>query len=153
MGARLGDVAASAVLAALAGAACVGSWRLGLGDVHNPGPGFMPFAAAALLGAMALIQLARGLLSATRRSEAVRPFAASRWSTVAIVLGALIGFGVLIDRLGFALTTFLMLAVLFGVIARKRWWVALASALAIAVAATLAFRALGLQLPAGPLGL
>jgi putative tricarboxylic transport membrane protein len=153
MGTRLGDLAASAVLAALAGAACVGAWRLGLGDVHNPGPGFMPFAAAALLGVMAAVQLARGLLSAPPPSEGAAPFAASRWSTVAIVLGALVGFGALIDPLGFALTTFLMLAVLFGVIARKRWWVALAAALTIAVAASLAFRALGLQLPAGPLGL
>jgi hypothetical protein len=69
------------------------------------------------------------------------------------VLGAVIGFGALIGSLGFALTTFLMLVVLFGVIARKRWWVALVSALSIAVAASLAFRALGLQLPGGPLGL
>jgi hypothetical protein len=153
MSARLGQIAASAVLAALAVAACVGAWRLGLGDVHNPGPGFMPFAAAALLGVMAALQLARGLLSATAPSQGAGPFAASRWSTVAIVLGAVIGFGALIGSLGFALTTFLMLVVLFGVIARKRWWVALVSALSIAVAASLAFRALGLQLPGGPLGL
>ena len=149
---RLGDVAASALLVALAGATCAGAWRLGLGDVHNPGPGFMPLAAAALLGLMALAQLAR-LLAGASAGDAARPFARSRWTVVAIVLGTIAGFGAVIDTLGFALSTFLMLLVLFGVIARKRWWVALAAALSIALVASLAFRALGLQLPAGPLGL
>jgi hypothetical protein len=72
---------------------------------------------------------------------------------VAIVAATLTGFGALIGTLGFGPTTFLMLLVLFGVVARKRWWVTLAAALAIALAASLAFRALGLTLPAGPLGL
>ena len=45
---RAGDLVASAFLVALGAATCAGAWRLGLGDVHTPGPGFMPFAAAAL---------------------------------------------------------------------------------------------------------
>jgi hypothetical protein len=151
MSGRLGDLAASALLLVLAGATCVGSWRLGLGDVHNPGPGFMPLAAAALLGLMALGQLVR--LAAGARGTATGAFAQSRWGALAIVLGSIAAFGALIDTLGFALSTFLMLSVLFGAIARKRWWVTLAAALAIALAASIAFRALGLQLPPGPLGL
>jgi len=151
MSGRLGDLAASALLLALAGATCVGSWRLGLGDVHNPGPGFMPLAAAALLGLMALGQLVR--LAAHPRGAATGAFAQSRWGALAIVLGSIAAFGALIDTLGFAPSTFLMLSVLFGAIARKRWWVTLAAALAIALVASVAFRALGLQLPPGPLGL
>jgi general stress protein CsbA len=46
-----------------------------------------------------------------------------------------------------------MLFVLFGVVARKRWWMALTVALLIAVVARVAFRALGLELPRGPLGI
>lgn len=150
---RAGDLAASALLVALAAGTCAGAWRLGLGDVHTPGPGFMPFAAAALLGAMALIQLVRLAVASRGPAADRRPFAHSRWSIVAIVLGALVGFGAAIDTLGFAISTFLMLLVLFGVIARKRWWVAFTVALLIAVVARLAFRALGLELPRGPLGI
>jgi hypothetical protein len=153
MNERAGDLAASALLVALAAATCVGAWRLGLGDVHTPGPGFMPFAAAALLGSMALVQLVRLALPSRDRDSDRRPFALSRWSTVVIVLGTLVGFGAAIDTLGFAVSTFLMLSVLFGVIARKRWWVALTVALLIAVVARVAFRALGLALPTGPLGI
>ena len=152
MSVRLGEVAASAVLLSLAAAASVGAWRLGLGDVHNPGPGLIPLAAAVLLGLMALGQLVR-VAAGGESDVAPRPFAQSRWGTVAIVLGSVGGFGALIDTLGFGLSTFLMLGVLFSTVARKRWWVALTAAAAIAVVARLAFRALGLQLPAGPLGL
>jgi hypothetical protein len=150
---RVGGIAASVLLVALAGAACVASWRLGLGDVHSPGPGFMPFAAAALLGAMAAVQVVRLAVTARTQESDRRPFAQSRWGIVAIVLGTVAGFGAAIGTLGFALSTFLMLLVLFGGVARKRWWVALAAALGIAVVARVAFRALGLQLPDGPLGL
>ena len=150
---RAGDLVASAVLVALGAATCAGAWRLGLGDVHTPGPGFMPFAAAALLGSMALIQLARLAVTAGGRDADRQPFAQSRWSAVAIVLGTIVGFGAVIDTLGFAIATFLMLSVLFGVIARKRWWVALTVALLIAIVARVAFRALGLELPTGPLGI
>jgi hypothetical protein len=150
---RVGDLVASAFLLVLGAGVCVGAWRLGLGDMHSPGPGFMPFAAAAILGSMALVQLVR--LAATPGGEGSheRPFARSRWNIVAIVLGTLVGFGAVIGTLGFALSAFLMLLVLFGVIARKRWWVTLAAALLIAIVASVGFRALGLQLPDGPFGI
>ena len=45
-----------------------------------------------------------------------------------------------------------MLLVRFGPVARKRWWVTLLSALVITVAVRLLFRALGMPLPEGPLG-
>lgn len=153
MSARLGDVAASVFLVVLAGTACAGAWRLGLGDVHNPGAGFMPFATAALLGSMALGQLVRLIVTADGHGAGGPPFAQSRWSLVVIVLGTLAGFGVGIERAGFTLSTLFLLLVLFGVVARKRWWVALTAALAIAVVARLVLKALGLQLPDGPLGL
>jgi hypothetical protein len=150
---RLEDVAASALLVALAGAAGAGAWRLGLGEVHNPGPGFMPFAAAALLGAMALVQLLRLVTGPRGEGSGPRPFARSRWAIVGVVLGTIAGFGAAIETLGFAPSAFLMLLVMFGVVARRRWWVALAAALLIALVARVAFRALGLQLPDGPLGI
>jgi len=119
MSGRSGELVASAFLTALAGATVIGAWRLGLGSVHSPGPGFMPFATAALLGLMALGRLAR--LSAGGADAAdTRPFAQSRWSVVLIVLGTLGGFGLAIERVGFTVSTVLLLLVLFGIVARKR---------------------------------
>ncbi len=152
MSGRSGELVASAFLTAFAGATVVGAWRLGLGSVQNPGPGFMPFAIAALLGLMALGRLAR-LSVARRDADDTRPFAQSRWTVVLVVLGTLGGFGLGIERAGFTVSTAFLLLVLFGVVARKRWWVALSAAVAIAVIARLALTAVGMQLPPGPLGL
>ncbi len=147
------DIFASAFLTALAAAASVGAYRLGLGDVHNPGSGFMPFATAALLALMALGQLVRVAIARGGEAAGETAFAQSRWSVVLIVLGALFGFGFVLDAVGFSLATFLMLVVLFGPVARKRWWVALLSALLIVAIAHIVSRALGMQFPEGPLGL
>jgi hypothetical protein len=112
----------------------------------------MPFATAALLGLMALGRLVR--LVAARGDGAVPPpFVLSRWSVVVIVLATLVGFGGAIERAGFTISTFVLLLVLLGVVARKRWWVALAAAGLVAVFARVVLKALGLQLPDGPLGL
>src|SRR6266480_1844976 len=116
MSGRSGELMASAFLTALAGATVIGAWRLGLGSIHNPGPGFMPFATAALLGTMALGRLAR-LSVASRDAADTRPFAQSRWSVVLIVLGTLGGFGLAIERVGFTVSTVFLLLVLFGVVA------------------------------------
>ena len=147
------DLFASAFLTALAAAASAGAYRLGLGDVHNPGSGFMPFATATLLALMALGQLVR--LGITTGGDGVgeSAFAQSRWSVVTIVLGALFGFGFVLDTVCFSMATFLMLVVLFGVVARKRWWVTLLLAFLIVAIARVVSRALGMQFPEGPLGI
>jgi putative tricarboxylic transport membrane protein len=149
---RTSEVLASALLTALAAAACVGAWRLGPGTVHTPGPGFMPLAVAALLGLMALGRLVR-VAAETGEAGDSRPFARSRWGVVAIVLGTLTVFGLAIERVGFTPSTVVVLFVLFGPVARKRWWIALTAAVAIAIAARIGLTAVGMQLPPGPWGL
>jgi len=149
---RLSEAVASAFLMVLAAGTCIGAWRLGPGTVHNPGPGFMPLAVAALLALMALGRLLRVLAESNDASNP-RPFEGSRWSVVAIVMGTLAVFGLAIERAGFTLSTVFLLLVLFGPVARKRWWVALAAAVAIAVVARIGLTAVGMQLPRGPWGL
>jgi putative tricarboxylic transport membrane protein len=147
------ELYASAALLALAAAASVAAYRLGLGTVHNPGPGFMPFAAAALFGLLALGQLVRAALAPAAPADRTPAFAGSRWGLLALVLATLLATGFLFERIGFVLATFLMLVVLFGVVVGKRWWVALLSAALIVAVARLISGALGVPLPQGPLGL
>jgi hypothetical protein len=149
---RSPDLYASAFLVALAAVACVGAYQLGPGDVYNPGPGFMPMATAGVLGLMALVQLGRQLVAGPAGVVSAGAFASARWGTVVLVLGALAGFAMALDTAGFSVSTFLLLLVLLGPVARKRWWVALLSASVITVAVRVLFRALGVPLPEGPLG-
>ena len=144
------DLYASAFLTALTATACALAYRLGPGDIGNPGPGFMPLATAALLGLMALGQLARQVIAGPGATGVTLR---GRFTVVLIVLGALAGFGRVVETVGFAISTFLMLAVLFGLVARKRWWVALLVALLIAAIARLVVKALGVPFPEGPLGI
>ncbi|MGH7388753.1 MAG: tripartite tricarboxylate transporter TctB family protein [Candidatus Rokuibacteriota bacterium] len=147
------ELYASAFLFALTAAVVVGAYRLGLGSVHDPGPGFMPFATATLLALMALGQLVRVAMAPPERVAGATAFSTSRWGVVSIVLGTLFGAGFMFERVGFSVATFLMLVVLFGVVARKRWWVTLLSAALVVAAARLLSRALGVPLPEGPLGI
>lgn len=146
------DLYASAFLAALAAAACAIAYRIGPGDIHNPGPGFMPLATAGLLGLMALGQFGRDLAVAVRRGAETAVFAPRRFGTALVVIGALAGFGMAIEALGFTVSGALMLIVLF-IVARMRWRVALLAAVLIAVFARLIFWVLGVPFPEGPLGI
>lgn len=146
------DLYASAFLTAFAAAACAMAYRIGPGDIHNPGPGFMPLATAGLLGLMALGQLGRDLAVAVRCGAEPAVFARGRFGAVLVVIGVLAGFGMAIERLGFTVSGALMLTVLF-VVARMRWWVAALAAILIAVFARLIFWALGVPFPEGPLGI
>ena len=150
---KRGDAAASLFLAALSLFTCLLARRLGLGEVHNPGSGLIPFGAAALLGLMALGQFGRSLLAPTRERE--EPASGlSRWSQVSIVLGALLGCGVALNPLGFSVSVFLLMVVLLGVVARKSWWATLAISFLIVTGAYLVFlKWLGVEFPRGPLGI
>ena len=145
------DLYASAFLAALAAVACLIAYRIGPGDIHNPGPGFMPLATAGLLGLMALGQLGWDLVVVRRGAEPA-VFAPRRFGAALVVISALAGFGMTIETLGFSVSAALMLIVLF-VVARLRWWVAVLAAVLIAVIARLIFLALGVPVPDGPLGI
>jgi hypothetical protein len=96
------DLYASGFLTVLAAAACVGAYRLGPGDVHNPGSGFMPMAAAGVLGLMAVVQLGRQLARASGHGAVGGAFTTARWGTVIVVLGALTGFAMALNPLGFS---------------------------------------------------
>jgi hypothetical protein len=152
-GRKQAELFASAFLVALAAAASVGAYRVGLGDLHTPGPGFMPLATAFVLGLMALGQLLGVALATREHTMAEGPFATSRWTSLVVVLGTVLGFGFVLERVGLSVTVFLMLLVLFGVVARKRWWVTLLSSALTALIVRVAARALGMQFPEGPFGL
>ena len=148
-----GDAAAGLFLVALSLFTCLLARRLGLGEVHNPGSGLIPFGAAALLGLMALGQFGRGLRAPARVQDdsASGP---SRWSQVSVVLGALLGCGVALNPLGFSVSVFLLMVVLLGVVGRKSWWATLTISFLIVTGAYLLFvKWLGVEFPRGPLGI
>ena len=82
------------------------------------GAGFLPLIVGAGLLACALLLVWRSYDAARYRSADLAPAPAERWRTAAIVLGALLGYILLAERLGFLIVAPLLLIVVcrgFGV--------------------------------------
>jgi putative tricarboxylic transport membrane protein len=127
--------------------AAVQGFALGLGNVQRPGPGFFPFWGGLVLGLLSLSLLIRALGGAERLS-----LSGIRWWMLVLVVGALLGYLVFLEPLGFVLVSFLFLFLLFRL--EYAGWLrsAMWSLLATAGAWALFGLWLKTQLPRGPWG-
>ena len=130
---------------------CVGSVRLKIGTFHNPGTGFFPFLAGVVFGILSLVLLIQSLV-AKERVDAV--LGKVRWKNVILVLICLFVYAVVLERLGFMISTIFFIGILLRVIEKKRW----SLVILISVSATLVFWVifqfwLQSQLPKGVLGI
>jgi putative tricarboxylic transport membrane protein len=136
---------------ALAVPAAVEAWRLHVGSVHRPGPGFLPFYAALLLAALALASLVTDWRTAS--GSAAHIWGGIGWGRMLIMLAALFLYVAVLERLGFVVATFLLLLVLFRLVEPYRWTrVLLFSAVTMAAAYGFFVVLLDSRLPMGPWG-
>jgi len=121
---------------------------LGLGSLHRPGPGFFPFWGGVVLGLLSILLVLRSPArdaptAAWLRLDTAKPVVAA---------GAILGYLLLLEVLGFVPVTFLFLLLLFR-LERRSWTFSAASAAAGAVGSYGLFQLwLKTQLPTGPLG-
>ena len=104
------DVVGSFFWLALGIVFAVGGIMLGLGTMRNPGPGFLPLMMALLLIFFSLILLVRGLI----RPEVFFPLKGLRWKNQIVMVASVFLYGFLLDFLGFLLSTFVLMSILFG---------------------------------------
>ncbi len=124
------------------------SWRLGLGTYFRPGPGFFPFYSSLLLGVLALILALRAFRGELEGGEAW-----GQWMNILLVSLAMLGFALLLNRLGFLVTAVLFIWFLLRGVERRGWIVSFGIAAVTALAAHAIFDLwLRAQLPAGLLG-
>lgn len=122
-------------------------FALKLGSLSRPGPGFFPFWGGLLLGVLALI-----LLGGALKTRGTISWSGVRWPKLLLVAAALLGYLLLLERLGFATVTSLFLLLLFRLEGKSWVWSVAASVLG-AVSCYALFRVwLKTQLPAGPFG-
>jgi putative tricarboxylic transport membrane protein len=129
---------------------CYGASRLGLGSVTEPGPGFIFFWSGLILAILSLVDLVESLHDA---EELVQETRAMNWVKITLVILSLILYAFFLERLGFVVTTFILLSFLLAGIERTGW----AGSLAIATSATLGSFAifelwLKIRLPKGIFG-
>ena len=119
-----------------------------VGTLAEPGPGYMPLALAVFIGAMGLLIAAWGGRSA--------PFRASAWpefTRAAVILAACVVAALALERFGYRLTVMALLIFLIGVVERKHWMLAAATAAVFSFASYFVFATwLRVPLPASPWG-
>jgi putative tricarboxylic transport membrane protein len=146
------DLVAALVWAGVGAGAAFEGWTLGVGGLHDPGPGFMLFGVGVIMGVLTLavaVVAARG-----GEGAADWRWRDARWGKLFLVVAALVVYGVLLERLGFLVTTALVLLVLFKAVEAQRWWVAITGSVVSTLVAWLVFHVwLGAQLPRGLLDL
>lgn len=101
--------------------AAIESYRLHLGSWQKPGSGFFPFVAASVLGLLSLlIFLQSSLVREEMRKEDNWPNPKG-WPKAAIVLIALLGYALSVEKLGFIITTFILILLLLKTIEPQSW--------------------------------
>jgi putative tricarboxylic transport membrane protein len=129
---------------------CYGATQLGLGSVTEPGPGFIFFWSGLILVILSLMALAESLGSSEEIAEET---GAMNWVKIGLVLLSLVLYAFFLERLGFVITTFVLLTFLLSWIERTNWAQSLGVATAAALGSFAIFELwLKIRLPRGIFG-
>ena len=106
---------------------CVHAAQLGIGKLSDPGSGFVFLFSGRVIG---IFSLTGFLLSLREKGEGgPSSFKNVHWGKLILTLSYILLYGVLLERLGFLISTFLLLALLLRTIESKRWYLILVVAL------------------------
>ena len=150
------DLASTLFLIALASFVTVSGFRLGFGEWREPGPGFLAVVSGVSLGALAAVWFGMTVALARRPDEAVRRFVTDGRSLrrIGLTTAALIAFAVLLEPIGFALTTLAFMLFLLRVIEPQRWGFALTVSVVTVILCVVVFQVwLQVQFPEGLLSI
>ena len=92
--------------------AFVGSLRMGIGTVQSPGMGFMPAAASALLGTLSAILLVATIMRKLQEMPAGTTAAILGKGSLTVLISVLI-YSIIMPKLGYLISTFLLMTFLY----------------------------------------
>jgi putative tricarboxylic transport membrane protein len=149
------QVIAGVIIMTFAGLICLGASKLSLGTPRQPGPAFLPLGYGILLFLLATIFVIRsGLTKGIPGDSAGALWHNLTWQRVPITLAALLGYALLLERLGYPLCTWILLFLLFWGKGVRRGSIAIISGLAVSIASYIFFGdLLNVRLPSGWFGI
>ena len=105
---------------------CFESWRLGRGSVSEPESGFMPFVLGLGIIALSVILWVESFISRKRmHAQKTSAWADVHWRRIIWVSLLLLGYALLLPKLGYLLATFLLLVFLLKSGEPMKWPVCL----------------------------
>jgi putative tricarboxylic transport membrane protein len=130
------------------------SYRMGLGTLRRPGPGFLFFWAGILMAILSLIVLSRAWAQRKREGFPAKAiFGPIDFRKIVLVSASVFFYALFMERLGFIPVTLILLLFLLGVMERKGIAFTVLFSIAVTAASYLIFEVLlHSQLPRGVLG-
>lgn len=129
---------------------CLMSYKLGIGEVHDPGSGFMPLVTSLFMLFLSIVVLIRDLLGKRESKDEKLLLVKENLKKPSSLIAALIGYALLLDVLGYLVTTFLLMFLMFYSFDPKKWGVNIViSAIASSLSFFIFHKWLQVQLPAG----
>jgi putative tricarboxylic transport membrane protein len=131
---------------------CIEAYRLKLGAINKPGPGFFPFSAGLIMLILSLTALFQSIRGRKKEEKTLRqePF---RWWNIVIILIAITAYAFSLEKIGFLINTFLFICLLLKVVEPQPWKTAIIGGLITTIAANLIFNVIfRAQIPSGILG-
>jgi len=131
---------------------CIEAYRLKLGTIHEPGPGFFPFGAGFIMLILTLAALLQSRAKKQKVEETSRQ-ETFRWWNMLIILTAITAYALSLEKIGFLINTLLFMCLLLKVVEPQTWKTAIIGGLITTLAANLVFNVVfRTQIPKGILG-
>jgi len=132
---------------------CLESYRIGLGKVSTPGPGFLPFLVGGVTVLLCGTILVAALLHDKRKDNMKKSINIQKLGKVVLAVLSLLFYNAILNHLGLAVTTFLFIILFMRFIETQRWTASFITAVFASVASWLVFEVgLKLSIPKGPWG-
>ncbi len=143
------------IIMAFAALICFDSSKLSFGTPGRPGPGFFPLGLGILLFLLSLTFVLKTALKWDGISDSARTlWTGLRWKQIPYTLAALLGYALLLNRLGYLICTWILMTYLFWGKGAKRKGIAVIGAMIVSVMSYMIFRGLlKVRLPLGLLRL
>ena len=127
-----------------------GSLQLHVGNLSEPGPGFLPMVTGGLFWLVTLVHLGQLVRKPAEEAASEDVWKGIHWQRGAVVVGGLVFYAFTVEFLGYLVATFLLMVVMFSLYDRRRWKMAIVSSLAVIAVTYVVFCLwLNVQFPAG----
>jgi hypothetical protein len=101
---------------------CFLAWRADLGSFQEPGPGFVAFFSGLLIGGIGVVMVLAKARAAPSQSDPLSiSFPPKDWLQLFFTMALLCGYTLLLDTLGYIITTLSMMWAFFYVSGGRRW--------------------------------
>ncbi|HEY9088880.1 MAG TPA: tripartite tricarboxylate transporter TctB family protein [Anaerolineaceae bacterium] len=151
-GRKKADAITAVVLLAFAAYMIAESLSMPIQSQYGPGPGLFPLGLGMILAVLSIALFWDGVNPKVKDKPSKFQNKRGLLSSSLVVVG-LVGYALLINWLGYLLTTFFLVLFLMGVVARDNLKTTFITALSVTILLFLIFNVgLGVHLPKGPLG-